>query len=62
MDAMLMDIVATPTESQVGVLAYAGDFSAAGKLENLRKWWDTLTIIGAKLGYYPEPTKNIACD
>ena len=55
---MLIDIVVTSTESQVSVLAYADDFSAAGKLDDLRKWWDTLTIIRPKFGYYPEPTKT----
>ena len=54
----LIDIVVTSTESQVRVLAYAEDVSAAGKLDNLRKWWDTLTIIGPNFGYYPEPTKT----
>ena len=47
---MLIDIVVTSTESQVRVLAYADDFSAAGKLDDLRKWWNTLTIIGPKFG------------
>ena len=55
---MLIDIVVISTESQVSVLAYVDDFSAAGKLDDLRKWWDTLTIIGSKFGYYPEPTKT----
>ena len=55
---MLIDIVVTSTELQVGVLAYADDFSAAGKLDDLRKWWDTLTIIGLKFSYYMEPTKR----
>ena len=55
---ILVDIVVTSTKSQVRVLAYADDFSAAGKLDNLRKWRDTLTIIGPKFGFYPEPTKT----
>ena len=55
---MLIDIVVTSTESQVSVLASANDFSAAGKLADLRKWWDTLSIIGPKFGYYLEPTKT----
>ena len=38
---MLINIVITTTESQVGVLAYADDFSLVGKREDLRKWWDT---------------------
>ena len=56
--SMLIDIAATSTESQVGVLAYADDFLAAEKLDDLRKWRDTLTIIGPKFGYYPESTKT----
>ena len=55
---ILIDIVVTSTKSQVRVLAYADDFSAAGKLDDLRKWRDTLTIICPKFGYYPEPTKT----
>ena len=38
---MLINIVITSTEGQVGVLAYADDFSSVGKREDLRKWWDT---------------------
>ena len=55
---MLIDVVITSTENQVEVLTYDDDFSAAGKLENLRKWCATLIIIGPKFGYYPEPTKT----
>ena len=51
---IIIDEAITSTESQVRVLAYADDFSAAGKFDNLRKWWDTLTIIGLKVGYYPQ--------
>ena len=49
---MLIDIVVTSRESQVGVLEYGDAFSVAGKLDNLREWWDTLPIIGSKFGYY----------
>ena len=35
---MLIDIIVTLTKSQVGALAYADDFSAAGGLNDLRKW------------------------
>ena len=55
---MLNDIVITSTESQVGVLAYVDDFSAAGKLDDLRKWWGIFPIIGLKFDYYLEPTKT----
>ena len=46
---ILIDIAVASAESQVGVLAYANNFLAAGTLGDLRKWWDTLTIIGRKL-------------
>ena len=55
---MLIDIVVTSAESQVRVLAYTDDFSAPGKLDDIRKWWDTLTILRPKFVYYPEPTKT----
>ena len=54
---MLIYIFATSTESQIGVLAYADDFSVAGKLGDLRNWWQTF-LIGPKFGYYTEPTKT----
>lgn len=55
---ILIDIAVASAESQVGVLAYANNFLTAGTFGDLRKWWDTLTIIGTKFGYYPEQTKT----
>ena len=37
---MLIDILANYYSTCVNVLAYADDFSAAGKLSNLKKWWN----------------------
>ena len=54
---ILINIVVTFPESQVGALADADDFSAARKLYDLRKWWDTLITICPKFRYYPEPIK-----
>ena len=54
---ILINIVVTFPESQVGALADADDFSAAKKLYDLRKWWDTLITICPKFLYYPEPIK-----
>ena len=31
------------------MLVHVDEFSAAGKLDDLRKWWDTLIIMGPKL-------------
>ena len=61
---ILIDIAVASAESQVGVLAYANNFSAAGTLGDLRKWWDTLTIIGRKLvqiWLLPGTNKSLAC-
>ena len=44
--------------ANVNVMAYADDFSAAGNLKDLRRWWGVLTEIGPKFGYYPKPTKT----
>ena len=38
--------------------AYADDFSAAGSLQNLLKWWTALCRLGPKFGYHPEPRKS----
>ena len=38
---------------------YADDSTAAGKLRELRKWWDTLYNTGPKYGYFPKPSKTI---
>ena len=38
---------------------YADDSSAAGRLVEMRKWWNTLCTAGPKYGYFPLPTKTI---
>ena len=38
---------------------YAEDSSAAGKLSEMRKWWDVLCQAGPDYGYYPLATKTI---
>ena len=55
---MLIDILSTEYSANVNVTAYADNFSAAGNLKDLRRWWIVLTEIGPKFGYYPEPTKT----
>ena len=55
---MLIDILSNEYSANVNVMAYADDFSAAGNLKDLRRWWSVLTEIGPKFGYYPEPTKT----
>ena len=34
---------------------YADDSAAAGRLINIKAWWDTLNQLGPKYGYFPNP-------
>ena len=36
----------------------ADDFSVAGNLNSIKDYWDKLTAIGPKYGYFPKPTKS----
>ena len=38
---------------------FADDSSAAGKLTEIRKWWDELHSNGPKYGYHPLPRKTV---
>ena len=38
---------------------YADDSSSAGKILEMKKWWDELNNTGPKFGYYPKPSKTI---
>ena len=38
---------------------YADDATGAGKLIELRKWWDIISNEGPKIGYYPKASKTI---
>ena len=45
----------TPNVRQIW---YADDATAAGTLEDLKKWWDNLSNIGPAFGYYVNPWKT----
>ena len=38
-------------------VAFGDDLAGAGKLEEIKIWWDTLITGGPKYGYYPKPSK-----
>ena len=38
---------------------YADDSSSAGKLLEMKKWWDTLCQAGPQYGYFPLPRKTV---
>ena len=52
MDAITLD---NPNLKQIW---YADDATAAGKISDLRKWWDNLATIGPSFGYFVNPTKS----
>ena len=38
-------------------VAFANDLTGAGKLKEIKIWWDTLITEGPNYGYYPKPSK-----
>ena len=54
---MKIELVTTRCDD-IKMVAFADNFSAAGKLTSLLDWWTTLLEIGPKFGYYPEPKKS----
>ena len=37
---------------------YADDATGAGSCSNLRKWWDRISSVGPKYGYFPKSSKS----
>ena len=37
---------------------FADDFTVAGKLQELRSWWDSIVSHGPNIGYYAKASKN----
>ena len=44
--------------SEIDQVWYADDASSAGSCSNLKKWWDCITTLGPKYGYYPKNSKS----
>ena len=38
---------------------FADDSGSAGKIHEMKKWWDELSSSGPKFGYFPKPSKSI---
>ena len=47
------------SKTQVKQVAYADDLSGAGKISDLREWWDTVNTTGPEIGYIPNATKSV---
>ena len=54
---MMVELVSTKRDDKK-MVAFADDFSAAGKLKSLLQWWTTLIEVEPKFGYFPEPAKS----
>ena len=39
-------------------VAFADGFSVAGSLNSIKDYWDKLTAIRPKYGYFPQPKKS----
>ena len=39
-------------------VVFADDFSVAGSLNSIKDYWDKLTAIAPKYGYFPKPMKS----
>ena len=56
----LIDILHAKTDSSLCCQVwYADDSSSAGKLREIRRWWDVLNEWGPKYGYFPKASKTI---
>ncbi|XP_028417275.1 uncharacterized protein LOC114541674 [Dendronephthya gigantea] len=54
----LLLMIKSGEASDVRHVAYADDLSGAGKLMQLRAWWEKIAVHGPSLGYYPRADKS----
>ena len=46
------------SDFQTRKVAFADDLTVAGKLADIKRFWDKLSTIGPKYGYFPKSTKS----
>ena len=56
--APLLQMIKSDDAQDVRHVAFADDLCGAGKLVELRSWWDNMVANGPHLGYYPRPDKS----
>ena len=54
---MIVDI-SQQNDWSTKTVTYEDDFTAAGKITQLKKWWDKVRQLRLKFGYYPERRKS----
>ena len=52
----LLDFVLT-SDLQTREVAFANNLTVAGKLGDIKGFWDKLSTSGSKFGYFPKSTK-----
>ena len=53
----LLEVISL-NEMNAKEVVFAEDFSVADSLNSIKNYWDKLTAIGSKYGYFPKPTKS----
>ena len=53
----LLDFISV-NELNAKEVAFADDFTVAGKLLSIKNYWSQLTSIGPKYGYFPKASKS----
>ena len=53
----LLDFISV-NELNAKEVAFADDFTVAGKLSSIKDYWSQLTSIGPKYGYFPKASKS----
>ena len=54
----LLDFIAVNELNAKEEVAFADDFTVAGKLSSIKDYWSQLTSIGPKYGYFPRASKS----
>ena len=54
----MFSIVVDDLHLRVITVAFADDFTVAGKINEIKLYWDALCNIGPKYGYFPKPEKS----
>lgn len=55
---ILLDFMNTSGNNTAKHVAFADDFTVAGKLSEIKSYWEKLTSIGPKFGYFPKADKS----
>ena len=56
--APLLQMIKSDDAQDVRHVAFADDLCGAGKLVQLRSWWDNIVVHGPHLCYYPRADKS----